>query len=90
MWIGMSPTSSVCWRKAYYLSARRNDIRIDLMSDPERPANTKPAAVGSERAPFVFCDGVLAYGTSGGLVQVELAANTLVEDGEGGVSSVPA
>jgi hypothetical protein len=59
-----------------------------MLPDNKTPPPTieaKPLAVGSERAPFVYCDGVLAYGISGGLIQIELAANTLRENGDDGV-----
>lgn len=38
----------------------------------------------SERAPFVYFDGVAACGTNAGNVHIELAANTVVPDGRGG------
>ena len=39
------------------------------------------APASSERAPFIYCDGVVTFGTSGGIIQLELGANTIVPDG---------
>jgi hypothetical protein len=39
---------------------------------------------GSSRAAqFIYCDGVSTFGIKGGVVQLELAANTSVPEGEG-------
>jgi len=39
---------------------------------------------GSSRvAQFIYCDGVSTFGIQGGVVQLELAANTSVPDGDG-------
>jgi hypothetical protein len=37
----------------------------------------------AERAPFIYCDGVVTYGISNGVVQLELAANVIVPEGRG-------
>jgi len=41
-------------------------------------------SVGSEHAPFIYFDGVMAFGHNHGAIQIELAANTLLptEDGK--------
>ena len=44
-------------------------------------------ALASEQAPFVYFDGVVGLGTNHGAVQLELAARTVVPNGEGGVES---
>jgi len=41
------------------------------------------AAGSSEAAPFVYADGVATFGVLNGVVQLELAANTVVPDGAG-------
>jgi hypothetical protein len=43
----------------------------------------KVASGSSELAPFIYCDGVVTYGIAQGIIQLELAANTLVPDGKG-------
>lgn len=43
----------------------------------------KIAAGSSELAPFIYCDGVALFGVNGGVVQLELAANTIMPDGTG-------
>ncbi len=40
-------------------------------------------AIGSERAPFVYLDGVMGMGSTFGEIQLELAANTVVPIGDG-------
>jgi hypothetical protein len=37
----------------------------------------------SELAPFIYCDGAATYGVNNGIVQVELAANSIMPDGQG-------
>jgi hypothetical protein len=37
----------------------------------------------SAAAPFIYSDGVTALGFQGGVIQIELAANTIVPDSEG-------
>jgi hypothetical protein len=37
----------------------------------------------SHAAPFIYCDGVATFGLQGGVIQIELAANTTVPDGAG-------
>jgi hypothetical protein len=44
-------------------------------------------ALASEQAPFVYFDGVVGLGTNHRAVQLELAARTVVPNGEGGVES---
>ena len=41
------------------------------------------AAGSSEQAPFVYFDGVPTYGMHAGVVQLELAANTILPEGTG-------
>lgn len=50
--------------------------------DPKAPG-IKIAPGSSEMAPFIYCDGVATYGTNGGVIQLELASNTIVPDGAG-------
>jgi hypothetical protein len=38
------------------------------------------AAGSSERAPFVYFDGVATFGNNGGVIQIELAATTIVPE----------
>src|SRR5450755_3626958 len=51
-------------------------------TDPKGPG-LKIAAGSSESAPFVYCDGVATYGVNGGIIQLELASNTIIPDGTG-------
>jgi hypothetical protein len=37
----------------------------------------------SAAAPFIYSDGVATFGVQGGVLQIELAANTIVPDGAG-------
>src|SRR5581483_5790958 len=39
--------------------------------------------VGNQSAPFVYCDGVSAYGTQNGAIQIELAARTIIPSQDG-------
>ena len=39
------------------------------------------AAGSSERAPFIYCDGVATFGSAAGIIQIELVARTSVPDG---------
>jgi hypothetical protein len=43
----------------------------------------KIAAITSEVAPFIYCDGVATFGFNNGVVQLELAANAIVPEGTG-------
>jgi hypothetical protein len=43
----------------------------------------KIAPGSSEIAPFVYCDGVATFGTMNGVIQLELAANTIMPEGMG-------
>jgi hypothetical protein len=45
------------------------------------PVKINPAS--SQAAPFIYCDGVATFGVQGGVLQIELAANTIVPDGAG-------
>jgi hypothetical protein len=56
------------------------------MADSPEPATTKSghAVVGNATAPFIYCDGVGTYGVHGGVIQVELAAATVLPIGDGG------
>jgi hypothetical protein len=47
------------------------------------PQGIKVAPGSSELAPFIYCDGVVTYGFNNGMVQLELAANSLVPEGRG-------
>lgn len=37
----------------------------------------------SELAPFIYTDGCATFGVGGGVIQIELAANTIMPDGGG-------
>ena len=39
---------------------------------------SSPVVHGSDVAPIVYFDGILAWGTHNGMLQIEVAANTLV------------
>jgi hypothetical protein len=43
----------------------------------------KIAPGSSEQAPFIYCDGVALFGITSGIVQLELAANTVMPEGTG-------
>jgi hypothetical protein len=50
------------------------------MAEPEAP---KPAASaltisGNHNAPFVYCDGVAAFGTNKGGIEIELSSRTIL------------
>ena len=51
-----------------------------MSTDPtELPAVPAPPTIaGNERAPFIYCDGVSAYGSQHGAIQIELAARTML------------
>jgi hypothetical protein len=51
-------------------------------TSPKPPA-IKIAPGSSELAPFIYCDGVATYGVSGGVIQLELATNTVMPEGAG-------
>ena len=42
------------------------------------PSTKRPAHVASEAAPFIYTDGVAAFGSNGPIFQFELAANAPV------------
>ena len=48
------------------------------MSSASMKAKPTPAVSGSDAAPIVYCDGIVAAGMLGGIVQLELAANCLI------------
>jgi hypothetical protein len=43
----------------------------------------KIAPGSSELAPFIYCDGVATYGVNGGIIQLELASNTILPEDAG-------
>jgi hypothetical protein len=45
------------------------------------PVKINPAS--SQAAPFIYSDGVATWGIQGGVIQIELAANSIVPDGAG-------
>lgn len=55
------------------------------MADKPNPTGPglKVAPGSSELAPFIYCDGVALFGVSGGVVQLELATNTIMPEGTG-------
>jgi hypothetical protein len=62
------------------------------MTDKSNPATPKGFGItvsnlGAESAPFIYFDGVAAFGMHQGLVQIELAANVLNLNGNGGVKN---
>jgi hypothetical protein len=58
-----------------------------IMADNTNPIPEGPgiriAPGSSERAPFVYFDGVPTFGIHNGAIQIELAANTVLPDGKG-------
>jgi hypothetical protein len=48
-----------------------------------RPPGIKIASGSSEQAPFIYFDGVVTFGVSNGVIQLELAANTIMPEGTG-------
>ena len=48
------------------------------MSSASLKPKPTPAVSGSDAAPIVYCDGIVAAGMLGGIVQLELAANCLI------------
>lgn len=42
------------------------------------PAAAQPSVFGSDAAPVIYFDGVIAFGICNGVIQLELAANHLV------------
>jgi len=46
-----------------------------------------PPYRNSEAAPFVYFDGVAAFGVMAGAIQIELAGRTIVPDGPKGTSA---
>jgi hypothetical protein len=55
------------------------------MADEPSPKgpDIKIAPGSSELAPFIYCDGVATFGANNGVIQLELASNTIVPDGTG-------
>jgi hypothetical protein len=51
-------------------------------TSPKGPG-IKIAPGSSERAPFIYCDGVVTFGVSSGVIQLELASNTIVPESTG-------
>ena len=49
-----------------------------LSPPPTKSAQSAVTIVGNEHAPFIYCDGVSAYGTQNGTIQIELAARTML------------
>ena len=48
-----------------------------------KPPGIKIAPGSSELAPFIYFDGPATYGINGGVIQIELAANTVMPEGTG-------
>lgn len=48
------------------------------MSIQQKQQKSLPVVHGSDAAPIVYFDGILAWGTHNGILQIEIAANTLV------------
>ena len=48
------------------------------MSVQQKQLKPSPVIHGSDAAPIVYFDGILAWGTHNGMLQIEVAANTLV------------
>ena len=53
------------------------------MANEASTEGIKIASGSSEQAPFIYLDGVATYGVNGGVVQLELAANTIMPEGGG-------
>jgi hypothetical protein len=53
------------------------------MANETIPKGIKIAPGSSEQAPFVYCDGVALFGVNSGVIQLELAANTIMPEGTG-------
>jgi hypothetical protein len=51
-------------------------------TSPKGPG-IKIAPGSSELAPFIYCDGVATYGVNNGVIQLELASNTIMPEGTG-------
>jgi hypothetical protein len=50
----------------------------NVSTSPPESAQSSIQIVGNEQAPFIYCDGVSAYGTQNGTIQIELAARTML------------
>ena len=50
------------------------------MAEPEvpRPGSPNLTIAGNDRAPFVYCDGVAAFGVNKGGVEIELSSRTVL------------
>ena len=55
----------------------------DKPDAPTTVPGVKISSSTSERAPFIYFDGVLCMGTHNGAIQIELAANALMPEGTG-------
>jgi hypothetical protein len=49
-----------------------------MSATPKNPVKAVAAVAGSDTAPVILADLAYAYGTNGGIVQLELGINTLV------------
>jgi hypothetical protein len=75
----LRPASLLCIPSPAFMGTIMAD---DTSEVPEVPG-IKVAPGSSERAPFIYCDGVALYGVNNGAIQLELAANTLMPEGKG-------
>jgi hypothetical protein len=57
------------------------------IKSPDGPSHVGVGVLASEQAPFVYFDGVITHGLNHGVIQLELAAKTVVPDGKGGATS---
>jgi hypothetical protein len=58
-----------------------------VLDDDDAPQLPVSVPVNSERAPFLYFDGVMTYASTAGQVQLELGANTAVPTADGGIRS---
>jgi|EndMetStandDraft_8_1072994.scaffolds.fasta_scaffold04926_5 hypothetical protein len=59
----------------------------ESIKSPNGPSHAGGRALASNQAPFVYFDGVITHGVNHGVIQLELAARTVVPDGKGGATS---
>jgi hypothetical protein len=60
-------------------------MEIAMAASPTELPVVQPATAiaGNERAPFIYFDGITAFGTQNGAIQIELAARTMVPAPDG-------
>jgi len=63
--------------------AQPREIAVAKPPQPTKLPSVGPTALGAEYAPFIYFDGVSAFGVNFGAIQLELAANIVVPDPTG-------